>query len=529
MGNGIIIRATTSVIALLVALIMTFFGWFRSTINKVFKYEEDTTSSYTETTTESESTTEATTESSSSTTQRTTKSTTSRPIVTVTTTDPRTKYINEVRKTSFGGTHLESIEDCTVGSDGAYYCCGTVRSTDGDFADINLSSYGSPSGFIVRVNRNGSIGWVKVKGDANYKYYFTCCAGLSNGNIVAAGYRVKNNLSSGEELVYQAFLTIYDKNGSVVKSKYFASLSNAFINCVAATADGFVIGGATKSHEMDFAFVPSDYSQDYAFLMTLDNDGKIISSKAFGGTKGAAINDVDADSSGNIFAGLLTVSTDGDFASFTELKGHRDSNTVIYKLDSALNVKWGRAFAEKVEVDLCHIAASSDGGCVVAGNVAEISGVPTGFMTDLSVYAGTNAVILKLSSSNGSTEWHYSIRGTGEKIIEDICVAAGNYAVVGSSTTDNGDFHTNYGDKDGFTALLSSAGKMLAVMENGGSDIDKTTAAVYANGYLKVFGNSMSKDEFFSGLNQYVAQADPDDEFPIKYDCFTAKYKITIS
>ncbi len=554
MPQNVITRAVSSVIALLLALIMTFFGRCRSTVEKIFHCcetetvtEEVTTEfstepeseTITESTTESttQGSTESTTESTAvstaeSTTESTTESTeetTAKKINDVTAVDSGAyiKSYSQARKMYFGGSKTDSVTAGATGSDGAYYCCGTTESADGDFTSKNSASNGAPASFVMRIERNGSVGWLKVKGDTNYKYYFTSMACLSDGNIAVGGYMTKKNVSAGQSMKYQSLVLIYDKTGIVKKTILLQGSENAFIDCIAATPEGFAIGGKTDCHDGNFTFVPNDFKAMYGFVIYYDNSGKILSSMCYGGSAGAEVKGMSSDKNGNVFLGITTASRDGDFAKYSGFVKQNSLSTVVVKVDSTGKEKWGRVFSTSKKTDFSYISADGSGGCIAGGNVDEFSGLPDGFLASVSHYSGTNVCIYRLSGADGSTLWNYTMRGIGNKYIEDVCCFSGGIAVVGEYNTASGDFPKNHGDYDGFTALFSPAGKLKACINNGGSDTDKTTVAVYANSFLKVFGNSLSTDNFFDGMNTNVTPANIM-AFGTVFDCFSVKYQIDI-
>lgn len=538
MPQNLIIRLTSTVITIILALLMAFFGWFRSTVLSLFKCEETTTCSQTtepvteptsreETTTSPETTTESTTQSTTK-----AKESTSINIIEDKTTTESGKLIRScafTRKMSFGGSKLERVEAATTDKTGAYYCCGLVQSTDGDFSGINSSNYGSPSGFIMKLNKNGTTAWTKVFGQNGKKCYFTSMTCLSNGNIAVGGYSTATAKTGA--LIYQAFVAIYSAEGNMVNLIPFVGTGSSFIESITTTPTGFAIGGKTQCHDGSFAFIPSTYDSYYGFIIWSDNSGNVLNTKCWGGSRGASVEELECDSDGNIFAGILTSSRNGDFASYSGFVSSASENdTVILKLDSDGNEKWNKVFSTSERTEFCHIALDTNGNCYVAGTVDSFgtTGSPDGFMEGLSYYLGSNSLVMRLNGGTGNMDWYYTIRGVGNENVEDICSYSGGCAVVGYFTSSSADLGTNYGEEDGFVALFTPGGKLVAKENNGGSREDRTTAVAYAGNYLKVFGNSMSQDEFFEGMNTNVTQS-AIDLYETVYDCFSAKYKLTVS
>lgn len=456
----------------------------------------------------SESTTETTDESS-------TESTTW-PSTTEYSVNPTTQKDAVAKQSliSFGGSDIERFTGSSARS-GSFWACGITRSKNGKFSGLISGKFASPYGFITKYNNDGEeIFTIPVYDSAN-PVYLTDIAVMRKGNAVVCGYIEK---SSG----IAAFFNVYDTDGNLLIHKVANCSGNTVYNAVAATSDGFVIGGQACSNTGDFEGLP-DYT--CGILMRFNTDGEILWKRYIGGSKGASVNDLDTDNSNNTYVTLSSASSDGEMAGFDGLvEGSLDN--VVIKYDYTGNLKWYKVLSSNGTDNFDFIAADSNyGGCVVGGSYTVYSTENGGTLNGLTNVGGTDSVLFRYDS-DGNEKWKRVISGVKDDFISDVVKLDGGYAAVGYSESSNREFTNNYGGYDGFIDVISVTGKQIVCRNLGGSERDQVATAAFNGTTLMAFGHSLSTDCFFEGQNANVTDAAVEN---LWYDCFMARYNVDLT
>lgn len=438
-------------------------------------------------------------------TATTTKPTTTKPTTTTTTTKltttTTTKKVTTTRTTTtqkstpdvnttvtlYGKTFNYTFNAIEAVADGGYIACGS------------MSMSGASQPFVIKYDKDSNIVWEKTFSSTASTLFFDDLAILDDGSVIIAGYEKITDTAeietkgNSEAIIY----SLSQSDGTVRFSKAFSGKESDVFSDIAAMSDGgFVAGGKTNSDNGDF----SGAEGDRAMLVTFDSEGKPLQKKYVTGSKGASIEEVETDSSGNIFVSYLTSSTDGDFADYEELTGGY-VDTVIIKYDKNMTYKWDYVIATSGRDEFTQIAPDGSGGCVVAGHY-ELIGIviPDGTLKGIYNVGGIDSVIFSLGS-NGSLKWKRTFAGISNDYITDISKSAKGYAVSGYSQSGNRDFAPigNLGGYDGFACMINSSGTVTAIFSQAGSGEDAATciAARTTNGKFMVAGRTKSIDGNF--------------------------------
>lgn len=505
---------------------------FSTTVSEAFTTAVSTEPSSAETTTqpsteETASTTTATTTAKPTTTTTTTApttTTTTAPTTTTTTTAPTTTKIYTTKKTTattatadqstsavmFGGNGNDIFRGVAATSDGGYVACGTTTSTEGDFAELFSEDWSVPFSFVVKFDKDANVKWVKTFGSATAAVFLEDIAVLENGNIIAVGYK---HMTDSEliETIGISDAVIYSlsaSTGRTLREKSYSGTKTDVFNCVSATPDGFVVGGKSDSANGAFTGIP----ENSALIFNFDSSFNILWKKSLTGSKGASINGISADDSGNIFAACLTSSTDGDFADFEELMGGY-TDTVILKYDSNGNYKWDFVIASSARDEFASVAADGSGGCIVGGHYEFINTyAPDGTLADIHNCGGVDAVVFRLTST-GTEKWKKVFSGLYDDYITDIDVTSKGYAISGYTKSGNREFASigNLGGFDGYVRFVNTSGTTVKLCSQAGTLEDTSLGvACSTGGNILVVGKTKSTDENFknntnSGYTGYAA------------------------
>lgn len=410
----------------------------------------------------------------------------------------------------FGGNGNDIFRGLAATADGGYVACGTTTSTQDDFAGRYGSDWQIPYAFVVKFDKNAQVEWIKTFGSSVSDIFLEDIDVLDDGSIVTVGYQhitdytISETKGISEAVIYKLSAT----DGKILGQKVLGGSKNDIFNCVSATSSGFVAGGKTDSADGDFSGTP----ENSAIIINFDSDFNIVWQKNLSGSKGASIEDISADSNGNIFVSCLTSSTDGDFAAFEELMGGY-IDTVILKYDSNGNYKWDFVIASSGRDEFTSVAADGSGGCIVGGQYELITSyIPDGTLADIHNCGGIDALVFRINS-NGTEKWTKVLSGLNDDYITDISVSTKGYAISGYTKSGNREFSSigNLGSYDGFVCFVNTSGTTVNLYSQAGTLEDASACvACSTNGKFLVAGKTESTDNNFKantggGFTGYVA------------------------
>ena len=378
------------------------------------------------------------------------------------------------KKISFGGTGSEIVTGVAASSEG-YYVCGRTTSKDGDFKEATKAK--TPFGFIQKYNTNGELLKTIIIMSKKAETYVTDITTLRDGKVVVCGYQY---IDDATKISSTPFVAVYDGDGNQLFKKTFEGTYNDYFYSVAATSDGFVIGGRVSSYDGDFSDSESNLSSQNDFTN---------------------------------FDGLVADSLD----------------CVVIKYSESGAQKWYFTVSTKVTDYFHAIVADGDGGCAVGGYytyVGSQSGSVGGTLSSLKFIGGADSVLVKINSS-GEKEWIKQIAGDNGDYVVALEQYNGTYFAAGysnsSSSSLSQEFSMNYGEYDGFIDVISSSGEQIGMLNLGGSEEDGVQALAINESTLLAAGNGLSQDIFFENMNQNAKSTTN----PVRYDGFIVKYNLS--
>ena len=166
----------------------------------------------------------------------------------------------------------------------------------------------------------------------------------------------------------------------------------------------------------------------------------------------------------------------------------------IVKLDRCGNIQWEKSLGGTGYESARDLLETADGGFIVLGETNSTDG------DVVSGYGGTKDIWLLKLTANGTLEWQKRYGGTGLDIGNQIVMLNdGNYLVVASSSSNNGDITGNHGTggyTDGVLLKISPGGALLWSKCYGGTKNDELLDIEIINGkmYLAGYANSTDGD-----------------------------------
>lgn len=221
-----------------------------------------------------------------------------------------------------------------------------IRTTaDGGYVVAGFTGYagaaGTRDGWVLKLDASGDVVWRKVYGGAGDDDILSIDP-TSDGGYVLAG---ATYLTGSSE---KAWVLKLDATGNVIwQTTYGGAFNDAALSVRQTPDGGYIVAGYTWS----FGAGGSD-----AWVLKLDAGGNVLWQKTYGGAGNeVAMSVVPSGGGGYVVAGQ------------TNSFGAGDSDAWVLKLDATGTVVWQKTYGEAGYESAASIAATADGGYVVAG------------------------------------------------------------------------------------------------------------------------------------------------------------------
>lgn len=268
----------------------------------------------------------------------------------------------------------------------------------------------------------GDLEWLWRSGDEHWQHARDVAV-LSDGSLVVVG-SFTGTLGDGDHLVHadpdplesDAFVLRIDPAGELVWLHAFDGPGQQTLTAVAALpGDTIAVAGQFNEVFDTGPITLQDLGDAPGMVGTLTADGEWIFAE---GLPGAAIEVVDlaADPAGTItVAGNFT----GDFPLVPDLLDTPDPDLFAARYDATGTLVWSRV-VQADDVQRIHaLAATPDGGVVLAGEFAGTLSLPNDSLSAQSV----DALLLALDAT-GTPTWARALGGPEVDVIDAISVAA---------------------------------------------------------------------------------------------------------
>jgi hypothetical protein len=388
-----------------------------------------------------------------------------------------------------GGSGSDAPWPVVATADGGFVVAGFTGSDDGDFRGMQR---GKGDIFIIKVDSNNTLEWIKTYGMAGVDG----CRSIDvvpSGGYTLAGYAMSpsekpQGVHKGS---YDAFVINVDSRGTFLSSILIGGTGSESGNGIRILSDGSrILTGAFESNDGNFEQMNQGKSD--AFLMKIDDKGFVIWNKSFGGTArdGAWSVLKLADNT------CLVVGNSSSNNGFIAGKNKGESDVIAMRIDEHGDIIWMKNYGGSAQDDCygaCHL---TDGGYLLVGTTESDDG---DFLNE-KIEAG-DVFVMKIDSS-GDVVWKQTFGGKAKDHGAGVVLTNdGNILVAGLIT-----IQTEGSSKEDHTdlllAMVESSGKVLWVKSFGGSGNETNVrAAIKRNGDIVVTGATTSNDGLFKGLN----------------------------
>ncbi len=234
---------------------------------------------------------------------------------------------------------------------------------------------------------------------------------------------------------------------TLILEQNFGSTSGDFGNGVVSTPDGGFI----------FSGIQSD---ENAFLMATNSELNISWEKEVGVSGIGSLENIVASEDGNFIAAGFTQ---------TDISGF-DFDLYVIKIDAMGNIIWEQTYGVGSILDTSiDLIETSDGNIVLVGSI----------QPDLSEDgAGINDISVTMINEDGVLIWNNTYGGSASDVAISLIEGNdGNFLVVGTTTSADGDVSSNKGDGDVWILQIDDIGQLLnqktfgSSGRNGGTSI----------------------------------------------------------
>ncbi|GAB3915138.1 hypothetical protein GCM10028803_61540 [Larkinella knui] len=272
---------------------------------------------------------------------------------------------------ALGGTGIEYARAITTTTDGGFVVIGETLSNDGDVS----GNHGGGDIWVVRLNSTGGIVWQKTIGGSGSEGA-TAITATVDGGFVVTGQTSSNDgdVSGNHGGQSDAWVVKLSGSGNVVWQKALGGSSTQadIALAITLTADnGLMVAGTTTSDDGD---VLGNHGKQDAWVVQLNDQGKLIWQKTLGGTGDDIANAITTTADGGFLVAGSTNSNDGDVSGF---QGGILDFWVI-KLTRLGQLSWQKCLGGTDEESVFSIALASDGGYAMAGYTGSTNGNVTG-------------------------------------------------------------------------------------------------------------------------------------------------------
>ena len=332
---------------------------------------------------------------------------------------------------------------------------GATLLTNGDIMATGQPGQYSGEGaiFFGRFSMQGDMKWMRTI-DMNGTQSTTSLAPTSEGGFLLAGHT--NGYSPGD---YNLIVMEFDAAANLTSAKIIGGALSESAGRVASNSKGeFVLVGTTYSYgagESDFLVIKFDEAHE------------VVWTRSVGGEDHENSVYLSLNEAGDVFV-----------AGSTQTYGSGEADVLVTKFNSTGHLQWAKV-AGSSQDDFCYgIAATHEGGCIVAG--ATYGALGTGLYDFL---------LFELNEE-GDTEWAKTMGESSGEQASGIAVAEdGSFAVTGWTIS------YGEGDRDLPIAKFNATGDFEWMYMIGGDNKDGANGVYFGHDSFFVIGSTESYGE----------------------------------
>ncbi|OQP40035.1 hypothetical protein A4H97_17615 [Niastella yeongjuensis] len=360
----------------------------------------------------------------------------------------------------------------------------SLPATPGASADLIVES-----NIDWQVSLSSGADWLqlnKTSGHANDTIHITVIKESDGAQSRTASITA---VPANTSISLQAQATIEQKpyNAQLLSQKTLGGNGTDNIDQAVHTSDGgLLLVGKTQSNKT--GDVGTNHGSTDAWIIRLNSNLDTVWTRVMGGTGYDEAHKAIATTDGGfIVAGTTESNNSGDVGA-----NHGASDWWIIKLKSNGDTAWTSVFGRAYDDALRGMAATADGGFVVAG-----------YTVNKPSSSDVDVMVAKFNSS-GNVVWQKIVGGTVEDFGRDVSVASDGSIYVVASTSNNNtrDVGASHGREDYWVIKLKDNGDPVWMKLFGGDQSDSPYAiASTTDGGAIITGSSTSNQSGDVGVN----------------------------
>jgi hypothetical protein len=276
---------------------------------------------------------------------------------------------------TIGGSEDDRLYSINKTSDGGYILGGISESNiSGDKTENNI---GFKNYWIVKLDENGSIQWQNTIG-GNIRDYLKKVVQTSDGGYIIGGYSDSQMFGDKTENAmgsYDYWVVKLDSSGEIQwENTIGGNGEDILYDIIQTNDDGYLLAGSSNSNISFDKTEDSKGMKDY-WLVKLNDQGVKQWDKTIGGNSGDILYSIILTSDNGLLLGGYSAS---DISGDKSENHIGMADYWVIKLDSSYNIEWQNTIGGNDTDTMEAVLETSDGGFILAGNsLSNISGDKT--------------------------------------------------------------------------------------------------------------------------------------------------------
>ena len=305
--------------------------------------------------------------------------------------------------------------------DGGYIVGGQTSCTAGD-GDVTSTNHGQTDFWVVKLSSTGAIQWQNSYGGEGVENLYGLDLTPDGGYILAGNTSSTGGQVTGNHGGLDGWVVKLDGAGTMQWEKCLGGSQADGLLSVQALADGtYIVAGSTNSNDGD---VTGNHGGQDFWVVKLDNGANILWQKSLGGSGNDFPRSVVAMADGSCVVAGSTASVDGQVTG-----NHGGQDFWVVRLDNTGALQWQKCLGGSGDDNAFSVAATSDGGFLVAGSTNSIDGDVTCY----NMASRQMGWVLKIDGT-GVLLWQTVLGGSTVDLEQSIKPTPDGGAIVGGFT-----------------------------------------------------------------------------------------------
>jgi hypothetical protein len=353
---------------------------------------------------------------------------------------------------SFGGSGNDFLQSVRITQDGGFVLAGVSSSpspSEGgeQRSDKKDKCRGGDDFWIIKLDAAGNEQWQKTIGGMSQEKLKSVCL-TKDGGYILGGSSSSPKPSSGmeqypEELAQYGekkseaygnmdyWLVKLDDKGKIVWQKTYGGIYEDELRSIEATNDGgYIVGGYSNSPESGNKTDDNKGVGDY-WILKLDKEGAITWQKTIGGNQDDQLYVVHQTYDGNYVVG-----GNSNSASSYEKRASNSSGTDFWvlKLGQEGEIVWQETY-DIAEVDVLSSLVENKDHTLLIGGFAQGQLKQSAAASKQKLEKGTGDYVALKISENGEELWRQSVGSEGEDLLKKVIETRdGGYLLAGTAS-----------------------------------------------------------------------------------------------